>query len=49
MLPLTAEVGAVATALQSALWSQGLGRSAGVMDLLHAAGAITQGRSRCPL
>jgi predicted nucleic acid-binding protein len=40
LLPLIEEVGAVAVELQDALWRAGMGRAAGVVDLLHAATAV---------
>ena len=39
-LPLTAEVAQIAIELQTALWTAAMGRSAGVVDLLHAATAV---------
>ncbi len=43
LLPLTEEVGSVAVQLQDALWRAGKGRAAGVVDLLHAAAAVSHG------
>ena len=43
LLPLSAETGAVAAELQSALFEAGHGRAVGVVDLLHAATAICNG------
>ena len=42
-LPLTDEVGETASDLQAAMFEAGMGRAAGLGDLLHAATAIVHG------